>query len=54
MYPVDLIGSILGLVLLYTVFLGLEMVLMVKFVRLGPSSLHTGRYYFEQPTGIES
>ena len=51
---VDLIGSILGLVLLYTVFLGLEMVLMVKFVRLGPSSLHTGRYYFEQPTGIES
>ena len=47
---VDLIGSILGLVLLYTVFLGIEMVLMVKFVRLGPSSLHTGRYYFEQPT----
>jgi len=21
---------------------------MVKFVRLGPSSLHTGRYFFEQ------
>jgi cytochrome bd ubiquinol oxidase subunit I len=51
---VDLIGSILGLVLLYTVFLGIETVLMVKFVRRGPSSLHTGRYYFEQPTGIEN
>jgi cytochrome d ubiquinol oxidase subunit I len=51
---VDLIGSILGLVLLYTVFLGVEMVLMVKFVRLGPSSLHTGRYHFEQPTSIEN
>jgi hypothetical protein len=22
---------------------------MVKFVRLGPSSLHTGRYFFEHP-----
>jgi cytochrome d ubiquinol oxidase subunit I len=22
--------------------------LMVKFIRLGPSSLHTGRYHFEQ------
>lgn len=46
----DLIGSILGLVLLYTVFLIAEMYLMVKFVRKGPSSLHTGRYYFERQT----
>ena len=44
----DLIGSLIGLILLYTVFLIAEMYLMIKFVRLGPSSLHTGRYHFEQ------
>jgi cytochrome d ubiquinol oxidase subunit I len=44
----DLIGSLVAVVALYTVFLIVEMYLMTKFVRLGPSSLHTGRYYFEQ------
>jgi cytochrome d ubiquinol oxidase subunit I len=44
----DLIGSILGLILLYTIFLVIEMYLMVKFILSGPSSLHTGRYHFEQ------
>ncbi|KPJ77871.1 MAG: cytochrome d terminal oxidase subunit 1 [Deltaproteobacteria bacterium SG8_13] len=44
----DLIGSLIGLILLYTVFLIAEMYLMIKFVRRGPSSLHTGRYHFEQ------
>ena len=44
----DLIGSIAALVLLYTVFIIAAGYLMVKFVRLGPSSLHTGRYFFEQ------
>ncbi len=44
----DLVGSITGLVLLYTVFLIVELYLMVKFARRGPSSLHTGRYHFEQ------
>lgn len=43
----DLIGSICGLVLIYTVLLAAEVYLMVKFVRQGPSSLHTGRYHFE-------
>jgi cytochrome bd ubiquinol oxidase subunit I len=43
----DLIGSIFGLVLIYTVLLVAEVYLMVKFVRRGPSSLHTGRYHFE-------
>jgi len=43
----DLIGSIFGLVLIYTVLLAAEVYLMVKFVRQGPSSLHTGRYHFE-------
>lgn len=40
-------GLICGL---YTLFLVAEMYLMFKFVRLGPSSLKTGRYHFEQPT----
>jgi cytochrome d ubiquinol oxidase subunit I len=44
----DLIGSLVIIILLYTVFLIVEMYLMTKFVRLGPSSLHTGRYHFEQ------
>jgi cytochrome d ubiquinol oxidase subunit I len=44
----DLIGSLVAVIGLYTVFLIVEMYLMTKFVRLGPSSLHTGKYYFEQ------
>lgn len=42
--------SIAGFALFYTVLLVIEMYLMTKYVRLGPSSLHTGRYYFEQNT----
>lgn len=44
----DLIGSIFGFVLFYTLLLIIEMYLMIKFARQGPSSLHTGNYYFEQ------
>jgi len=40
--------SIGGFALFYTVLLIIEMYLMIKYVRLGPSSLHTGRYCFEQ------
>ncbi len=43
----DLIGSIAAMALLYTVFMIAAAYLMVKFVRRGPSSLHTGRYHFE-------
>jgi len=45
----DLIGSISAIVMLYTAFMIAAAYLMVKYVRLGPSSLHTGRYFFEQP-----
>jgi cytochrome d ubiquinol oxidase subunit I len=44
----DVMGSILALVAFYTVLLIIEMYLMIKFARLGPSSLHTGRYHFER------
>jgi cytochrome d ubiquinol oxidase subunit I len=47
----DLIGSIIGFVLFYTILLVVEMYLMIKFAKQGPSSLHTGRYHFEQGGG---
>jgi cytochrome d ubiquinol oxidase subunit I len=40
--------SIGGFALFYTILLIIEMYLMLKYVRLGPSSLHTGRYCLEQ------
>lgn len=43
----DLIFSLSGFILFYTFLLIIEMYLMFKFARKGPSSLHTGRYYFE-------
>lgn len=49
--PGDLIGSIIGFVLFYTVLLVVEMYLMIKFAKQGPSSLHTGRYHFEKGAG---
>ncbi|MBT9184449.1 cytochrome ubiquinol oxidase subunit I [Pectobacterium punjabense] len=42
-------GLICGL---YTLFLVAEMYLMFKYARLGPSSLKTGRYHFEQPIAV--
>lgn len=35
---------------LYTLFTVAELFLMFKFARLGPSSLKTGRYHYEQST----
>ncbi len=39
--------SLGGFVVFYTALLIVEMYLMFKYARLGPSSLHTGRYHFE-------
>ena len=50
----DIIGSMLALLGLYTIFLAAELYLMTKFVRIGPSSLHTGRYHFEQDAPVET
>ena len=44
----DLIGTLVVVIALYTLFLIVEFFLMTKFIRQGPSSLHTGRYHFEQ------
>ncbi len=44
----DLIFSLVGFLTFYTLLLVIEVYLMVKFARLGPSSLGTGRYHFER------
>ncbi len=44
----DLWLSIGGFVVFYTGLLVVELFLMFRFARLGPSALHTGRYHFEQ------
>ena len=40
--------TMIAFILVYIVMFILEMWLMVKFAKIGPSSLHTGRYHFEQ------
>jgi len=43
----EVLFSLSGFVLFYTALLIVEMYLMFKYARLGPSSLHTGKYHFE-------
>ncbi|HLX01851.1 MAG TPA: cytochrome ubiquinol oxidase subunit I [Trinickia sp.] len=45
--PSDLYLSIAGFVVFYTALFIVEITLMFKYARLGPSSLHTGRYHHE-------
>jgi len=44
--------SLAGFLGFYTFLLVIEMTLMIKFARKGPSSLHTGNYHWEQPAAI--
>ena len=44
--------SLAGFMGFYTALLIIEMFLMIKYVRLGPSSLHLGRYYFESAAAL--
>ncbi|MDH2435892.1 cytochrome ubiquinol oxidase subunit I [Pokkaliibacter sp. MBI-7] len=48
----DVMGSLIAMIAIYTVLLVIEMYLMIRFAKQGPSSLHTGRYHAEQ-SGIE-
>lgn len=43
----DVYNSLTALIIFYTLLLIIEVYLMLRFVRQGPSSLHTGRYHFE-------
>ena len=49
--PGTIYFSLAGFVGFYTALLVVELYLMVKYIRLGPSSLHTGRYRLETPAG---
>lgn len=44
----DVAGSLLGFGVLYTALLVVEMWLMIRISRRGPSALGTGRYHFER------
>ena len=44
----SVMGSLAGFVILYTALLIVEMWLMIKLVKTGPSFLGTGRYFFER------
>lgn len=44
----DVLGAVLGFAILYTVMIIVEMWLMVRYARRGPSTLGTGRYFFER------
>jgi cytochrome d ubiquinol oxidase subunit I len=44
----DVAMSLAGFIVFYTVLFIIEMYLMFKFSRRGPSSLHTGRYHHER------
>ena len=50
----DIYMSLAGFIGFYTLLLIAEMYLMIRFARLGPSSLHTGRYHFEQSDSASS
>ncbi len=43
----DVYASLAAFIVFYTVLLVVELYLMVKYIRLGPSSLHTGGYDLE-------
>lgn len=47
----QLIFSLAGFTLFYLIFLIVELYLMFKYARLGPSSLGTGKYHFERAGG---
>ncbi|WP_372882387.1 cytochrome ubiquinol oxidase subunit I [Psychromonas sp.] len=44
----QVLSSIISIAAFYTLLLVIEMYLMFRFARLGPSSLKTGKYHFEQ------
>ena len=48
----DLYFSLAGFMGFYTLLLAVELFLMFKYARLGPSSLHTGKYHFENPSAV--
>ncbi|WP_322043883.1 cytochrome ubiquinol oxidase subunit I [Paraburkholderia sp. J67] len=52
--PGDVWLSLAGFVVFYTALFIIEITLMFKYARLGPSALHTGRYFHEQASAVPS
>jgi cytochrome bd ubiquinol oxidase subunit I len=50
--PGDVWLSLAGFVVFYTVLFIIEITLMFKYARLGPSALNTGRYFHEQGAAV--
>lgn len=48
----DVMGSLAGFVIFYTILLIAEVYLMVKFIRKGPGVLGTGRYYDDTRSAV--
>lgn len=44
----DVLFSLVAFIIVYSILFTIEMWLMIKFAKMGPSALHTGRYHFEQ------
>ncbi|MEN9391531.1 MAG: hypothetical protein RL017_829, partial [Pseudomonadota bacterium] len=44
----DLVFSLTGFIVIYSILAIIEIWLMLKYIKLGPSSLGTGQYYYEQ------
>ncbi|GAB2907136.1 cytochrome ubiquinol oxidase subunit I [Rheinheimera gaetbuli] len=49
----DIWISLISIMVLYTIFVIIEMWLMTKYAKLGPSSLHTGKYDLESPAAAK-
>ena len=50
----DVVTSLIGFTFFYSILFVVELFLMFKYARVGPSSLHTGRYHFEKLSQEES
>lgn len=50
----EVLLTLLSIVVLYSIFVAIEIWLMVRFARKGPSSLHTGRYDLETGAAQEA
>ena len=49
----EVIGSLTAIIAFYTLLAVVEIYLMQRFIRIGPSSLGTGKYHFETESNVQ-
>ncbi len=49
----DVLISLTGFIIFYTILAIIEVWLMLHFIKQGPSSLHTGKYHFERQAAFK-